>query len=73
MYVKAPMHIISIYIRQIQSTFRFLTQLLPEIWEGSQNPRWRRGCAHVPLSRKKFNTVEAPNLIYSCTKFQLSN
>ena len=37
--------------------------------------RWRRGCAHAlePPSGKNFNTVEAPNHIYSRTKFQLSN
>ena len=37
---------------------------------GSQNPGWRRGCVYAPPSRKFF---EAPNNIYSHTKFQLSN
>ena len=45
--------------------FSFLSQLLPEIWAGSQNPRWRRSWTHAPPSRKMFNTVEAPNHIYS--------
>ena len=65
------MHYISIHA----PNFSFFSELLPEIWGGSQNPRWRRGCAHAPAppSGKKFNTVEAPNHIYSHTKFQLSN
>ena len=41
--------------------------------KGVQNTRWRRGYAHAPPSSKLFNTVEAPNNIYSRTKFQLSN
>jgi len=58
------------------SNFSFLAELLPEIWGGGgQNPRKRRGYAHAPQppSGKNFNTVEAPNHIYSRTKFQLSN
>jgi len=36
-----------------------LSELLPEIWGGSKNPRWRRGCAHAPEppSGKKISTL----------------
>jgi len=55
--------------------FSFLSKLLPELWGG---PKIQDGVAVVRmhqnhLAEKNFNTVEAPNHIYSSTKFQLSN
>ena len=32
----------------------YLSWLLPDIWGGPKNPRWRRGCAHAPPSGKIF-------------------
>ena len=51
-----------------------LSELLPEVWGGPKI----HGVAVVRMHQnhiagKKFNTVEAPNHIYSRTKFQLSS
>jgi len=52
-----------------------LSELLPEIWGGQkiQNSVAVVRMHQNHLAEKKFNTVEAPNHIYSCTKFQHSN
>ena len=68
MYVKAPMHIKFTYQISASSLNYFLK------YEGVQKSKMAsRLCACTRTSGKNFNTVEAPNHIYSHTKFQLTN